>query len=158
MQVLMDTMDVKIFDENGKLVADFDSNQQAVLTLSSEFGQSYFGFSSATVNIPFINNLGVEQEQSDFDKATGKKTTIKFKQNSLHAKEYKIVANGIMYDRELVTKSHNFDLVIHRARLHPEVELFNARCAAPFEPSYIFMVLEDENNEFVDLQLEEIQG
>lgn len=155
MQILMDTMDVKIFDENGKLIADFDCNQQAVLNLSSEFGRSYFTLSSATVNLPFIKNLGKEQEQSDFEKTVSKKTSIKLKPNLLREKEYKIIANGIMYDREKAIKSHNFDLVIYRARLSSEVELINASWQEAFNPSYTFVILED-GDEFIDLQLEEI--
>lgn len=155
MQILMDTMDVKIFDENGKLIADFDCNQQAILNLSSEFGRSCFTLSSATVNLPFIKNLGKEEEQSDFEKAVNKKTNIKLKPNLLREKEYKIIANGIMYDREKAVKSHNFDLVIHRARLRSEVELINASWQEAFNPSYTFVILED-GDEFIDLQLEEI--
>lgn len=154
MQILMDTMDVRIYNMEDELVATFDCNQKALLRVS-QVDDSYFGLHSATINLDFLHDLSYGEKETDFQVAASGKKTIKINPRGLRNKYYKIVANGVLYDRETAKKSHNVNLIAYRTKMDSNFDL-DAINQESFQPNYIFKLLEDGEGNFVDLQLEEI--
>lgn len=153
--LLMDTVDLKIFNKEGKLLTEINHNIQSVLDL----GKQYFGVNNGLLNIELLklmskhNNKG--SKMSDFDKVLNNKTTIKFSSQS-NLDSLKIIANGVLYSPDTQKISHKFNLVIHNARISNSHKL-DFKVAEVYSPSFTFKFSEDESGEYVDLVLEEIK-
>lgn len=153
----MDTMEVKIYDEQGNFITEMNYTQHAILSLMHGVdNKSYFAMQDSGTNIDFLKTLSLEtRTPSDFEKATNKKTVLSFNKDSIKGKEYRIVANGIMYDHETAVISKTFDIVIYKAKLTSGVSLFglngDAHC-----PEYVFELFEDTALNFVDLEITEV--
>lgn len=154
--LLMDALDLRIYDGEGKLVTEIKHNVKSVLHL----GSRKFGINNALLNLEMLKSLGVEDqaknELSDFEKALNNKTVIKFGKR-ISNKPYKIIANGIMYCPDTNKVSHKFNLVIHEANISRKSEVgMNFETGILYQPSYIFDLFETESGDYVDLILEEV--
>lgn len=152
--ILMDTVNFKIFDDKGTLITECKHTVRASLLLNKRI----FGIDIATFNLDLIKLLGVkddDKELSDFEKVlNNNKTTIKFSKNNL-SDTYKIVADGYLLDVSENKHSHNFNLVIHNAKLSNNYKL-DFEMMTPHTPSFVFALDEDEGGNYVDLVLEEV--
>jgi len=154
MPILMDTMDIQFFDDKGKLITKMNHTMQAILDINDN--DSFFHIQDSKVNIELLKSLAKSQDnQTDFDKAKDKTVSIKFSKNSASKKFYKIVANGVMYDEETSKKSHDFNLVIHNAKLISGIQI-DGSYGKVFTPDYSFQLFEDLSLNFVDLDLTEV--
>lgn len=155
---LMDATELQIFDEQGKLITEIKHNTRTRLLLDGMMDT--FSIENVTLDLELLKSLGDNgetKELSDFEDSLNKgKTKIKFKKNSMQ-REYKIISKGILYDAETEEKSHSFNIVIHQARTISPVEL-DAKCGEAFTPSYTFYLDTDEKDNFVDLELTELNN
>ena len=152
--LLMDAVNLKIYDDEGKLITEITHNTKSVLHL----GNQKFGFNNALLNLELLKLFGNSEEveiKSDFEKALDNKTVIKFKAKQGNTSTYKIIANGILYSTESSMISHKFDLVIYRARV-AEGARIDFEVATPYEPSFMFKLYEDGEGNYVDLVLDEV--
>jgi len=156
MQVLMDTMNVKIFNENGSFITEMNYTQQALLSIS-EHGKSYFHVKNSGLDLKLFGSLNSQEvTESDFQKAVSGKTKISLSPFCISAKKYKIVAEGILYCPESAMPSHEFSLIVYNSKLSSNTEI-NAKNSEAFTPTHTFEILYGKNEEFVDLELKEIK-
>lgn len=153
--ILMDTVDLEIYNESGKMITKINHNQKAFLNLG--YSQGVFGIQSALLDLDLLASFGeVESDDNytDFERALKSDTKkIIFKKDSPHQKRYKILAKGILYDSKTSAISHDFSLVIHEARLHTKDSLsVDANAGEVFTPNYVFELLETADGKYVDLE------
>lgn len=153
--ILMDTVDLEIFDSSGKLITKINHNQKAFLNLG--YSQGTFGIQSAMLDLDLLSSFGEtasDEDYSDFEKSLKSDTKrISFKKDSPHQKRYKILAKGILHDSETGAISHDFSLVIHEARLHTKETLsIDANAGEVFTPNYVFELKETVDGKYVDLE------
>jgi len=156
MQVLMDTMNVKIFNENGSFITEMNYTQQAFLSIYNE-GKSFFSVKNSGLDLKLFGSLNSQEvTESDFQKATNKKTKISLNPIRIDSKRYKIVAEGVLYCPESMMQSHEISIVVHNAKLVNNTQI-NAKNSEVFTPTHTFEILYGKNEEFVDLELKEIK-
>lgn len=154
---LMDSTNLQIFDENGKLVTEIKDNIRTHLLIDGV--NSRFSIENCSINLDLLKSLGENknyEELSDFESSLNKgKSIIKFKNQDINQKFYKIISKGIIYDTFTEAKSHNFNIILHNVVLASPIEI-DAKCAENFTPQYTFYILEDKDENFVDLELLEV--
>lgn len=153
--VLVDTVDFSIFDSEGNFITESRHTIKGYLSLAKR----EFGLDNGTFNLELLKLLAKENgspNESDFSKAlNNNKVTIKLNKNTSD-KSYKIIASGYLYSVESQEPSHNFNLIIHNAKVSRNHNL-EFEMATAYTQSFIFNLDEDENGEYVDLTLEEIK-
>lgn len=158
MQVLMDATDIQIFDyHTQELISHMEFNMRTELSIK-EGKDSTFYIRNAGVDLDFLESFNATKVQlTDFEKTTNQKVKIKLDPNVMFEKRYRIVAKGIMYDRETSNPSHDFYLVIYSAKLDDEF-LFEAICSEASLPQFVFKIERDLSSRFVELELEPIKN
>lgn len=154
---LMDSTDLQIFNEQGKLVAEIKDNTRTHLLIDGV--NSEFSIENCAINLDLLKSIGVNnntENMTDFESALNKgKTSIKLKRYEKGTEYYKIISKGFLYDINTETKSHNFNIVLHKVTLSSPIEI-DAKCGENFSPKYTFYILEDGKENFVDLDLFEV--
>lgn len=147
--LLMDALDLKIYDESGKLVTYINHNVKTKLELDT----SKFTIINAFLNIELLKSINDngEDNSSDFEKELNKKSVIKFKKKP-STKYYKIIAEGLLITDENGTKEYS--LVIHKA-----VPSYNSNLTAETGVihnqvmTFNLFTTNDESEDYVDLVL-----
>lgn len=148
-------MDLKVFDEKGKLITKLDSATKGVLVHSDQ--ASYFAINITDFNIDMIKAIGeVENNKdlSDFEKElTPKSTKIKFKPlyHSENQKKFKLIAEGNLHNA-LGDPSHEFKVVINESVLSSGLE-FEFSNVDMSEYTHVFSIYVDKDGNSFELEL-----
>lgn len=152
---LMNVMDLKVFDEKGKLVTNLDTATKGTLVHSDQ--ASYFAISITDFNIDMLKAIGeVENNEalSDFEKELiTKSTKIKFKPlyRMENEKKFKLIAEGELYNSE-GSISHDFKVIINNSVLTSGLE-FEFSNVDVSEYTHVFGIRVDDNGDSFELEL-----
>ncbi|MGG0667871.1 hypothetical protein ABE073_04995 [Lederbergia citrisecunda] len=161
--ILMDTINLSVFDEDGKLITKIKTAKGASLRHNDRRGDSYLIIDDVLLNLKMLEAISEKEERkslNDFDKvlqSSSEETVLKFKQriSDKEQPKFKLIGEGILYSPETSTVSHDFKIIVQEAIYVNGLEMeFENREA--FTPSYSFKLLpyNDEKDVF-DLRLKE---
>ena len=151
MNVLIDTADVFIFDENGKKITEMKKTKSVAVELTGD-SLGKITIKDIEFNKTLLEVIGEKNEKTDFDKELNKSQKISFGSlKETMKKEFKIIAKTVTRNAENSLKSNDITIIAHKA--------FFIGCSAIDMVSgelsvteYTFKAEKDDNGNFIEIE------
>ncbi|WP_137743429.1 hypothetical protein [Robertmurraya siralis] len=160
MDIIMDVINLEIYDEKGRHVVTLDTLNKSQLFYDLTGRNTYLGVTDVAFRTEILKQLGevVKEDISDFNKSVtedNNELKIKFKKHNKLPK-FKLVGRGVSYDAETNRINKDIKIIIHNAQLANGYDLEN-KAGNPSLFDYVFEVLptNDDADDLFEMVIKE---